>query len=263
MKTQLAIRKNNIDVAKFVKPFGARSNNKPSGGGFWTSSQKENGKSDWIEFTEAEEFYEDTEKLKVFSIEISDDARVLIIDSKEDYEQAIEKYGVIRDENDYIPSLMSNTLLNYDELMSDYDALSVTDKGRIDNDLAFYGWDCESTVWFNMDHFENIKEITNGIVQEEIHMLDEKELREARKSLALIIHDNGFSRSITPQTVSKLTQDGFNIGGAIGAKYKKGEGLTVWNKGQEASGMKFKLSELVELEKQLAHEFNRIWLGWG
>lgn len=159
MKTQIIVSKENIDSNKFITPYGNRGNNKPNSGGFWTSSITENNKSAWIEFTEAEGFYEDTSELMKFKAEVSKDARVLLIDSEEDYEKALETYGMPVDRMKNPLAMGVSHILDFEKLMKDYDALSLTQRGMYRNRDAFYGWDCESTIWFNMGCFESIQQM--------------------------------------------------------------------------------------------------------
>lgn len=162
MRTQVVIAREKIDFNKFVIPYGNRGNNKPSGGGFWTSSLKENGKSGWLEFTEAEGFYEGISGLTMYHVEISSNARILVIDTQEDYEKALEDYGMPAHNRKHPLAPASSTqVLDYEKLMMDYDAISLTEKGMYNNRSTFLMWDCESTVWINLNCFSNIIEVNN------------------------------------------------------------------------------------------------------
>lgn len=152
MKTQLVVTDETIDLNKFVTPFGNTGQNKPENGGFWTSTLIGDNQSDWLNFATSEGIYEDTSGLDFHSVEVSKDARVLVIDTKEDYVKALETYGM---EAQYPLSILNNgEILDYEKLLMDYDALSLTRNGLSSNYREFYGWDCESTVWFNMEHLE-------------------------------------------------------------------------------------------------------------
>lgn len=84
------------------------------------------------------------------------------IDNSEDYQKIIEKY---KESNDKYGSEVSflvtssgpDDLLDFDRLKEDYDGIRVTDKGMKENEEAFRHWSCESTLWFNLDHFENVE----------------------------------------------------------------------------------------------------------
>lgn len=92
------------------------------------------------------------------------------------------------------------------------------------------------------------------------------ELKANRRMLAEIIYDNGFTSEITPQTVSMLNEEGFAIGGNIGANFNKDVGLTVWSKGKRNTRQNYtleqltnKLKQLTKLEKELKQTFDEIW----
>lgn len=164
MKTQVAVCKEMIDLDRFVTPRGIRPDNKPETGGFWTSTLTANGKSGWLEFAEKEGIYSESKKqdLQVYHIDVANSARVLLINTIEDFEQAVKDYGFMQQEQNLFQGVYYEPRLNYDKLMKDYDALSVTSNALHENFLELYGWDCESTIWFNMDHL-NVKLISKGI----------------------------------------------------------------------------------------------------
>lgn len=155
MKTQVILAKEEIEFDKFIKPKGTRKScNKPKSGGLWTSSLTEDGKSGWIHFVESEDFYEDMSKLKMYHVEVSNNARVLRIESKRDFQAALDKYGVnsLSKEEQFIFGFHSRKILDYTKLSKDFDALSVSKKGIAENYMELFSWDCESTVWFNLEH---------------------------------------------------------------------------------------------------------------
>lgn len=164
MKTQLFTFKGQFDKELFEAPSGNFENHKPRTGGLWTSTLIGYKKSDWTNFADSEEFYYPYEKaqLNYFAIDISECARVLTIDSVESYQAALEKYG---EQVHYECSISSdifkktNIRLSYEKMMIDYDAINLTRKGIRDNYYEFHGWDCESTVWFNLNCFKSIKKL--------------------------------------------------------------------------------------------------------
>ena len=89
--------------------------------------------------------------------------------------------------------------------------------------------------------------------------LNDSELRTARKMLAEVLLDNEFVREVTPQTVTMLNENGFQMGGRFGAKFERYEGLVIWNKSQRNTGVSFTLSKLNKLELELREKFNEIW----
>lgn len=167
MKTQVVVSREAIGVDKFTSPYGNLGNNKPVSGGLWTSSLTDSGKSSWLEFAESEDFYSDDDSLKVYSVEFSNEARLLTIDSEDDYKQALKKYGVATDNVKHPLAIISKAphILDFEKIKKDYDALSLTQKGLHNNYFSFYGWDCESTVWLNINH---IDEITENLTMEEM-----------------------------------------------------------------------------------------------
>lgn len=160
MKNQVAVMKHDFDKDKFIAPYGNRGNNKPDNGGFWTSTQTEDGDSDWINFARREGFYEGNHGLRKMNVTIADDSKMLIIDSREDYEQALETYGMKVDPiKKPLASIgRADKILDFEKLTKDYDALTLTKNGMRENNDYFYGWDCESTVWLNVDKFESVTE---------------------------------------------------------------------------------------------------------
>lgn len=89
--------------------------------------------------------------------------------------------------------------------------------------------------------------------------MNEIELRHSRLRLAEVLKDNSFVYNITPQTVSRLTNKGFKIGGELGARFTTDKGLVIWNRGQRNTGTEFSVNELVNLENELKKEFEDIW----
>lgn len=137
----------------FVQPIGNRGDNKPNAGGVWTSSLIGKHSSQWEQFTSAEGFYEDTSIVKHI-VKPNDDVKVLVIDSKEDYKLALDSYGINVDMNEHSMTFGAEKVLNYEQVMVDYDCIRLTEDGLYDNNPFFYTWDCESTLWFNVDKFD-------------------------------------------------------------------------------------------------------------
>lgn len=165
MKTQLVLMPGEITESLFLAPQGNFGNNKPLTGGFWTSSEIEPGISDWIDFAISEGIY-DEEKLtalNLYSIEVCKSANVLVIDSRQDYMEALETYGESIIGNQRLSNICfmheKPVILDYKLLKEDYDGLQLTKKGRLENSNEFFCWDCESTVWFNINKFEKIKSL--------------------------------------------------------------------------------------------------------
>lgn len=165
IEKQIVVLKGKIDPDKFVSPTGNMGNNKPDSGGIWSSTVDESGESGWTKWSRKTMFYR-RQKGKVTwdiaEVNISPEANVLTIDNAEDYEKIIEKYKEPDDKYGdkirySVTSTGPNELLDFDRLKKDYDGIRITDKGLKENEEAFRHWSCESTLWFNLDHFENIE----------------------------------------------------------------------------------------------------------
>lgn len=152
MKTQLMIMKGSFDKSLFVIPDKNRGDNKPISGGIWTSTLIGKDSSDWDKFTSSEEFYE--EPIMKYIVEPKAGVRVLTINSLEDYQNALEIYGMNVDINEYPMAFSSNRVLDYSKIIADFDCLRLTEDGLYANRMSFYTWDCESTIWFNTDGFD-------------------------------------------------------------------------------------------------------------
>lgn len=161
----MVVLKGKIDPDKFVTPEGNMGNNKPNNGGIWTSTVDDSGESGWTKWTRKSMFYR-RQKGRVTwdtaEIKISPEANILTIDNSEDYQKIIEKYKESNDKYGsevrfLVTSSGPDDLLDFDRLKEDYDGIRVTDKGMKENEEAFRHWSCESTLWFNLDHFEDVE----------------------------------------------------------------------------------------------------------
>lgn len=175
--TQIAVIKGPIDPSKFVPPTGNQGNNKPNSGGFWTSSQGDDGESAWTKFTRKVMFYR-TKKERVTwdiaTITISPEARVLTIDTAEDYQKVIEKYKEPKDKYKgkfrfIVTNFGPDEVLDYDLLMKDYDAIRITENALKENPKEFNHWSCESTVWFNLNQFDSIEYLEKGYKEKKLY----------------------------------------------------------------------------------------------
>ena len=165
LKPQITVLKGKIDPDKFVIPEGNMGNNKPNTGGIWTSTVDDSGESEWTKWTRKSMFYRRQKgrvTWDVAEMNISPEANILTIDNAEDYEKIINKYKESDDKyGDEIRFLVTSTgpedLLDFDKLKEDYDGVRVTNNGLKENEEAFRHWSCESTLWFNLDNFEDIE----------------------------------------------------------------------------------------------------------
>lgn len=165
LETQITVLRGKIDPDKFVIPEGNMGNNKPNDGGIWTSTVDDSGESGWTKWTRESMFYRRQKgrvTWDVAEINISPEANILTIDNAEDYENIINKYKEPKGKYEgkfrfLVTSCGPDDLLDFDKLREDYDGIRVTDKGLKENEEAFRHWSCESTLWFNLDHFENVE----------------------------------------------------------------------------------------------------------
>lgn len=113
-------------------------------GGLWTSSYDAELGSDWIQWCQAEDFQVPRGGWPSFILEVDPNARILTIDSYEDLASACERYAITSD--------FPITILDFERMAQDYDAMHLTATGqmatRLTHPVSLYGWDCESTIWF-------------------------------------------------------------------------------------------------------------------
>lgn len=131
-----------FDVEKFNKITNNKYRNKPNGG-LWTSPL--NSEFGWITWCKVNDFNFEEYSSKSFTLELSDDARIFIINSIDDLKKLptfISKIGGIN----YIT-------IDYEKLSKYYDAIYLTIKGEQEtswlenfDELSLYGWDCETVL---------------------------------------------------------------------------------------------------------------------
>ena len=173
---QMVVLRDKINPEKFEAPVGNMGINKPSSGGFWTSSALDNGESGWTKMTRERMFYRNQRKRATFDIAeitVSPDARVLTINNEEDYKKILEKYKEPKDkyEGEIRVSVSLDSpdeLLDFDLLQKDYDAIRLTENGIKENEQAFRHWEMESTLWFNLDKFESVDYKEKGYKEKKI-----------------------------------------------------------------------------------------------
>ena len=125
-----------LKISKMPKMKGlAMYVNKPlQGTGFWAS--RKNATNGWKEWCISEDFY--TQNLEVYTVfELTDDARVYIVNNKQDVDYLKQKY-----------SLPNEAGFDFTKLNQDYDAIEAA---TMDNGVyhALYLWDCESILILN------------------------------------------------------------------------------------------------------------------
>lgn len=123
-------------------------------GAFWTSTYN-NSSSAWLDWCE----YEAPNFIKPYNflLTVNPSAKVYIIDTLEDLEQLISMYPY----QNYLNSVLGN-FVDWAAMANDgWDGVHVTDAGQWATRLTkpgLYGWDCESTAWFNWV-FTNVERI--------------------------------------------------------------------------------------------------------
>ena len=111
-------------------------------GGLWASDV--NAKHGWKEWCESNEF-RDCNKENSFTFTLSDNAKVLYIESVNDLQslpKGKDKLGL---------NFSLWTLLDFEKLAETYDAVEVSISSDFDLYYQLYGWDCDSIVIMNPD----------------------------------------------------------------------------------------------------------------
>ena len=111
-------------------------------GGLWASDVE--AEYNWKDWCEEEEFRDCKEK-DSFSFVLSDNAKVLYINSVDDLKllpKADDKFGI---------NFSSWILLDFEKLAETYDAVEVSISSDFDLYYQLYGWDFDSIVVMNPD----------------------------------------------------------------------------------------------------------------
>jgi len=138
---------------KLIAPIENRHWNKPNGG-LWVSPLLEDNVSEWSKWTQEEAFsYNSVSDAFIQEINFHEDSKVLMIDSREDFNKIIEIYGI-----DNAPYGISSKVFDFEKMSKDWDVVWLTDSGqwetRYDEDDRIagpnlYGWDLESMLVLN------------------------------------------------------------------------------------------------------------------
>jgi len=129
--------------------------NKPEGG-LWTSTFLPSGDevygmcSDWLRWCKSDmpDWLPKSEDY-CWVLYPSDDAEVVEVDDLEDYLQLLKYYS-------WLNPVTNKKEINFARLARDFDGFHLTENGvwklrhlwEYPDIESFYGWDCESTVWF-------------------------------------------------------------------------------------------------------------------
>lgn len=117
--------------------------NKPYGG-IWTSTLRDDGSSAWIDWCRKEE-WGISDDMAVWKLAPNPDATILVIDTYDDFRELLDAFGW---------EIMGKRAVDYERIAADteYDAMRLTSNGQRDTRFerpGLYGWDVESTVWFD------------------------------------------------------------------------------------------------------------------
>ena len=141
MKNYIHYGHTKFDKSVFNKIKNVDCSTKPKGG-LWASDVEAEHR--WKDWCEAEEF-RDCKEENSFSFVLSDNAKVLYIDSIDDLKvlpKIDEKFGM---------NFSSWILLDFEKLAETYDAVEVSISSDFDLYYQLYGWDCDSIVIMNPD----------------------------------------------------------------------------------------------------------------
>ena len=141
MKNYIHYGHTKFDKSVFNKIKNVDCSTKPKGGLWASDVEAEHG---WKDCCEAEEF-RDCKEENSFSFVLSDNAKVLYIDSIDDLKvlpKIDDKFGM---------NFSSWILLDFEKLAETYDAVEVSISSDFDLYYQLYGWDCDSIVIMNPD----------------------------------------------------------------------------------------------------------------
>ena len=113
--------------------------NKPDGA-FWTSTHNTRG-SDWVDFAKYG-FNWGSDLVDALLLR-SKGGKILHIKNDRDYEKAYQQFPNYDSYKEW---------LDWESISKEYDAVHISDDALYNDNL--YGWDVESTAWFNMQSLE-------------------------------------------------------------------------------------------------------------
>lgn len=133
-----------LHIGKMKKPvFNVKNIMSPAQkplGCLWTSTYK-NGRSAWVDWCENNGFGV-PDMWEGILLKPNADAKVYVIDSKEDSEWLFDRYAIRKPYGEY---------LDFESILQDFDAIHLTEKGEKEtrwiDKASLYGWDCESVCW--------------------------------------------------------------------------------------------------------------------
>ena len=141
MKNYIHYGHTKFDKSVFNKIKNVDCSTKPKGGLWASDVESEHGWKEWCN----ENKFRDCDKENSFTFTLSDDAKILYIESVNDLEslpKGKDKFGL---------NFSSWYLLDFEKLAETYDAVEVSISSDFDLYYKLYGWDCDSIVIMNPD----------------------------------------------------------------------------------------------------------------
>ena len=141
MKNYIHYGHTKFDKSMFTKIKNVDCSTKPKGGLWASDVEAEYGWKEWCNENE----FRDCDKENSFTFTLSDDAKILYIESVNDLEslpKGKDKFGL---------NFSSWYLLDFEKLAETYDAVEVSISSDFDLYYKLYGWDCDSIVIMNPD----------------------------------------------------------------------------------------------------------------
>ena len=124
-------------------------------GGLWTSSARDGEPCAWIQWCRREG-YGIGPNTRAWWLEPDPDARVVQIDSVDDMEWLLERY---ERPGQSVGEMFAP--FDYEAMAESVDGVRITEQGEAETRFAqpgLYGWDTESTVWFDWQ----FRDVTDG-----------------------------------------------------------------------------------------------------
>ena len=144
MKTYIHYGHKHFDKYLFAPIKNMHSLTKPLGGLWASNTDAVYGWKDWCEDNE----FRRCEKDHSFAFVLTDDARILTINSLDDLK------NLLKGENKY--GIDTWTILDFEKLSQQYDAIEVNISSDSMLYHSLYGWDCDSILIMNPDVVKEI-----------------------------------------------------------------------------------------------------------
>lgn len=128
-------------------------------GGLWTSTVRDDGTSDWLDWVNTEDFYHEDQE--VWFLEPREELDIVRIDRQVELESIIERYD--RRERPSEPPLVvaadSFAPIDFERMAEEHDGIHLTESGQWETRMSrpgLYGWDAETVCWFHW-RFESVE----------------------------------------------------------------------------------------------------------